>query len=132
MKRFLPISTTRWLILLTISFTASQTTAQQVVISLGPNNDGEKEFQQLIDNLRGSALFQLNGRILDIQRKCGVDEKQLRKLRIAAKGAVAEFVGGEEKTKREQLRNYQRQAGIDPDKKDKKDKEDPTIGKEKY
>ncbi len=107
--------------LLALMFDSNQIVAQQKLITLGPNNDGEKQFKDLIDDLRDSSLFQLNGRIKDIERSCDLSEKQRQKLRVAAKGAVAEFVGAEERQKREQLRRYQQQAGIDPDKKDKGD-----------
>ena len=116
--------TCRFVVCLLVGLFCCCANAQQIVISLGPNNDGEEQFQELIDNMRGSALFQLNGRINDIKKNCNLTEKQLQKLRVAAKGAVAEFANEEEKTKREQLRRYQQQAGIDPDKKKKKKDDD--------
>jgi hypothetical protein len=87
----------------------------RVLFQIGTGNDGEDQLKTLMEDFRSAAEFRINGRISELARVCELTKSQEAKLRIAAKGALKNFVKNEITEKREELRGAQIRAGINVD-----------------
>lgn len=105
-------------LLFALLFAPTGHSQENALFQLNNTNDGEQQLEDLLECLRANASFRLNGRVLEIERACDIDDKQRTQLRVAAKGALKNFVNEERKDKERTLKQYQRQIGIDPDNED--------------
>ena len=95
-----------------VAFQLSAHSQTQMLLELSIENDGEAQLENFLSDFQEAAEFQIHGRIQEINRVCNPTDKQLQKLRVAAKGALNAFLEKETEEKRTALRRYQEQAGI--------------------
>ena len=99
-------------VVMSISTTAAQSYA---LIRIDPKNDGSEQFEKVMEELKASSNFYLGQLAGDYAKHCELSDKQLEKLRLAAKGATLKFVASERKKHVATLERYQQMAGADPE-----------------
>ena len=96
-------------------FSISVHAQSRVTFRISEADNGEKILQRILAKFKQGAEFRINGRALEIQRACELNEKQFKQLEAASEGSLNAFYNNEKEEKEKTLRSYQQQAGIAAD-----------------